>query len=106
MHSTKKKEWDSFEEKLLNVKGIDANTSATLLNFNYSTLSDLKGQIPKGVIRYTDKNGKQAQFELSRLIMGGNLMGGWAHARDLIYVSKLVKNLPYRRKSDANAVAG
>lgn len=87
----KKKEWDSFEEKLLNVKGIDANTSATLLNFNYSTLSDLKGQIPKAAIKYTDKNGKPAEFELSRLIMGGNLMGGWAHARDLIYVSKLVK---------------
>jgi hypothetical protein len=30
-------------------------------------------------------------LELSRLIMGGNLIGGWAHSRDLIYVSKLVK---------------
>ena len=25
------------------------------------------------------------------MILGGNLIGGWAHARDLIYVSKLVK---------------
>jgi len=87
----KKRNWDSFEEKLLKVDGIDANTSATLLNFNYSTLNDLKGQIPKGAINYTDVNGQPAQFELSRLIMGGNLIGGWAHARDLIYVSKLVK---------------
>jgi uncharacterized membrane protein YphA (DoxX/SURF4 family) len=87
----RKKKWDSFEEKLLKVEGIDANSSATLLSFNYATLSDLKGQIPKGTIRYTDKNGQPAQFELSRLIMGGNLIGGWAHARDLIYVSKLVK---------------
>ena len=87
----KKKNWDSFEEKLLKVEGIDANSSATLLTFNYSTIGDLKGQIPKGIIRYTDKNGQPAQFELSRLIMGGNLIGGWAHARDLIYVSKLVK---------------
>ena len=87
----RKRKWDSFEEKLLKVEGIDANSSATLLSFNYSTLKDLKGQIPKGVIRYTDKNGQPAQFELSRLIMGGNLIGGWAHARDLIYVSKLVK---------------
>lgn len=87
----KKKKWDSFEEKLLKVQGIDANSSATLLTFNYSTLSDLKGQIPKGVIRYTDKNGQPAQWELSRLIMGGNLIGGFTHARDLIYVSKLVK---------------
>jgi uncharacterized membrane protein YphA (DoxX/SURF4 family) len=87
----RKRKWDSFEEKLLEVEGIDANSSATLLTFNYSTLSDLKGQVPKGAIRYTDINGKVAQFELSRLIMGGNLIGGWAHARDLIYVSKLVK---------------
>lgn len=87
----KKKKWDSFEEKLLKVEGIDANTSATILNFNYAELNDLKGQIPKGIIKYTDKTGQPARFELSRLIMGGNLIGGWAHARDLIYVSKLVK---------------
>jgi uncharacterized membrane protein YphA (DoxX/SURF4 family) len=87
----KKGKWDSLEEKLLRVEGIDANTSATLLNFNYTALSDLKGQIPRGAISHKDKNGQPAQFELSRLIMGGNLMGGWAHARDLIYVSRLVK---------------
>jgi hypothetical protein len=27
----------------------------------------------------------------SRLILGGNLLSGWAHSRDLIYVSQLVK---------------
>ena len=31
----KKDKWNSFEEKLLKVEGIDANSSATLLNFNY-----------------------------------------------------------------------
>jgi uncharacterized membrane protein YphA (DoxX/SURF4 family) len=87
----RKKKWDSFEEKLLKVEGIDANSSATLLKFNYSSLKDLKEQVPRAIINYTDKSGKPAQFELSRLIMGGNLIGGWAHARDLIYVSKLVK---------------
>ncbi len=87
----RKKKWDSYEEKLLKIEGMDANSGATLLKFNYSSLKDLKGQVPKGVIKYTDKNGNPAQFELSRLIMGGNLIGGWAHARDLIYVSKLVK---------------
>ena len=87
----RKRKWDSFEEKLLKVEGIDANSSATLLKFSYSSLKDLKGQIPKGIIRHTGINGQPAEFELSRLIMGGNLIGGWAHARDLIYVSKLVK---------------
>ena len=86
-----KRKWDSFEEKLLKVEGIDANSGATLLKFNYTTMKDLKGEIPKTFINYTDINGNPARFELSRLIMGGNLIGGWAHARDLIYVSKLVK---------------
>jgi uncharacterized membrane protein YphA (DoxX/SURF4 family) len=87
----KKRKWDSFEERLLKVEGIDANTGATLLKFNYASIKDLKGEVPKAMINYTDKAGKPAQFELSRLIMGGNLIGGWAHARDLIYVSKLIK---------------
>jgi len=87
----KKRKWDSFEDKLLEVEGINASSGATLLKFNYSTLLNLKGQIPKGFINYTDRNGNPAKFELSRLIMGGNLIGGWAHARDLIYVSKLIK---------------
>jgi len=39
-------------------------------------------EIPKGRIK---------GLEISRLIGGGNLMGGWAHSRDLIYVSPLVK---------------
>lgn len=87
----RKRKWDSFEERFLNVQGMDANSGATLLKFNYSTLKDLKGQVPKAYINYTDKSGQPAKFELSRLIAGGNLIGGWAHARDLIYVSKLVK---------------
>lgn len=87
----RKRKWDSFEERLLKVQGIDANTGATLLTFTYTSLKELKGQIPKGVIKYNGKDGNQSQFELSRIIMGGNLIGGWAHARDLIYVSKLIK---------------
>jgi uncharacterized membrane protein YphA (DoxX/SURF4 family) len=87
----KKRKWDSFEEKFLQVEGVDANSGSTLLKFNYSSLKDLKGEVPKGVIKYKDKNGNDAEFELSRVVMGGNLIGGWAHARDLIYVSKLVK---------------
>lgn len=35
--------------------------------------------------------GKLGKLAISRLIMGGNLIGGWAHSRDLIYVSKLFK---------------
>jgi len=42
----------------------------------------LKGELPKGKI---------GKHEISRLIAGGNLIGGWAHSRDLIYVSTLFK---------------
>jgi hypothetical protein len=33
--------------------------------------------------------GQIGDLSMSRLLMGGNLIGGWAHARDLIYVSEL-----------------
>jgi len=35
--------------------------------------------------------GKIGNLTISRLILGGNLIGGWAHSRDLIYASKLFK---------------
>lgn len=35
--------------------------------------------------------GKIGGLTISRLILGGNLIGGWAHAKDLIYVSELFK---------------
>ena len=35
--------------------------------------------------------GRIGKVKISRLICGGNLIGGWAHSRDLIYVSELVK---------------
>jgi len=77
----RKRKWDSYEKKFLTGK-VDAVSSATMKTFTYSSLGDLKGQIPKG---------KLGELELSRLIMGGNLIGGWSHARDLIYTDKLVK---------------
>ncbi len=36
--------------------------------------------------------GKIGKVEISRLICGGNLISGYAHSRDLIYVSPLLKN--------------
>ena len=77
----RKQKWNSFEEKFLDGQP-DSTSGATLKTFSFASLDNLKGQVPKGKI---------GDMELSRLIMGGNLMGGWAHARDLIYASKLVK---------------
>lgn len=61
--------------------GVDTLSGATI-QVAGSDLSKLKGQLPKGRI------GKHA---ISRLVIGGNLIGGWAHARDLIYVSTLFR---------------
>ncbi len=79
--SIKKKGWLSYEEKFL--KDTDALTTATMKSFDFSSLKELKGQIPKTKII--------GGIDFSRLMLGGNLMGGWAHARDLIYMSDLVK---------------
>ena len=43
---------------------------------------DSKGTVPRG---------KLGKLEISRVFLGGNLIGGWAHARDLLYVSNLLK---------------
>ena len=60
---------------------VDGVSGATV-QVSASQLEDLKGELPRGRI---------GKFEISRLIMGGNLIGGWAHARDLLYVSSLFK---------------
>jgi uncharacterized membrane protein YphA (DoxX/SURF4 family) len=62
--------------------GPDASTGATLVFKTYD-LKDLKGAIPKGKI---------GNLEMSRLIMGCNLIGGWSHSRDLHYVGNLFRN--------------
>lgn len=41
--------------------------------------------------RETLQQGKIANMEFSRLMLGGNLIGGWAHSRDLTYVSTLMR---------------
>ena len=60
---------------------VDAFSGATI-KLNRLNLNELHGELPKGKI---------GDFEISRLMLGGNLIGGWAHARDLIYASQLFK---------------
>jgi uncharacterized membrane protein YphA (DoxX/SURF4 family) len=57
--------------------------------FDWSRLDNIEGELP------TAKIGK---LTLSRMILGGNLIAGWAHARDLIYISELVKAYHKREK--------
>jgi len=46
--------------------------------------------------------GKIGNVTISRLICGGNLVSGYAHSRDLIYVSPLLKPLFHGRKNHRN----
>ncbi len=71
--------WGAFREQ--KKYGVDVMSGATI-QVNQAKLSELKGDLPKGKI---------GAHDISRLVLGGNLIGGWAHARDLIYVSSLFK---------------
>jgi uncharacterized membrane protein YphA (DoxX/SURF4 family) len=61
--------------------GTDVMSGATI-QVKQSALGELKGTLPKGKI---------GEHDISRLVLGGNLIGGWAHSRDLIYVPSLFK---------------
>lgn len=77
----KEQGWLSYEENFLKT---DAITSATAKSVDFQGIDQLKEKIPSSKAI--------GGLDVSRVIMGGNLMGGWAHARELIYVSELVKS--------------
>lgn len=78
--------WGAFRES--QVYGVDTLSGATI-QVGGSDISELKGELPKGRI---------GEHSISRLVIGGNLIGGWAHARDLIYVSSLFRAYNTERK--------
>lgn len=69
--SFKKHNWDK----------VNAITGASI-KVSDTRLKDLKGKLSIGAV---------GKCQVSRIILGGNLIGGWAHSRDLIYVSSLFK---------------
>lgn len=71
-----------------NWEKVHAVTGATIRLPNLS-LKDLKGVLPQG---------KLGKLNVSRVILGGNLISGGAHARDLLYVSSLFKAYNTERK--------
>lgn len=61
--------------------GVDVMSGATI-QLSQASLDELKGVPPKGKI---------GKFEISRLVLGGNLIAGFSHARDLLYTNSLFK---------------
>lgn len=84
---------------VLGVTGWSAHSSSSLsapdalsgstIKINLANLSELKGELPKG---------KLGNHEISRMILGGNMFDGTAHARDLLYVSSLFKSYNTEKK--------
>jgi uncharacterized membrane protein YphA (DoxX/SURF4 family) len=61
--------------------GVDTLSGATI-QLKTADLRKLEGKLPFGKI---------GGHQISRLVMGGNLIGGWAHSRDLLYVPSLFR---------------
>lgn len=75
--------WGSHEEKhLRNQVSADGYSGATVKVARQLDLSELVKPIPSGMIK---------DINIGRLICGGNLISGFAHSRDLIYVSNFLK---------------
>ena len=68
--------------------GPDAMSGATI-KVDFKQVKDLKGKLPEG---------KLGNLAISRMVMGCNLIGGWSHARDLIYSDKLFRAYNSERK--------
>lgn len=80
----RKRKWESYEELALISQNsrVNAISSATMLT-EFTKLGQLEGKVPVGKIK---------GFEISRLIYGGGMVSGYAHSRDLIYVSSLIQS--------------
>ncbi|MDR1675123.1 MAG: DoxX family membrane protein [Tannerella sp.] len=76
--------------------GADVLSGATL-QIRRTALNELKGELPTGQI---------GNHTLSRLIMGGNLIGGYAHSRDLNYVHTLFRNYNTEKKIFETLILG
>jgi uncharacterized membrane protein YphA (DoxX/SURF4 family) len=78
--------WGAY--KKVKFEKVHAITGATI-KLQQTNLKDLKGPLPCGDL---------GPLKSSRLIMGCNLIGGGAHARDLLYVNSLVMAYHTERK--------
>ncbi len=93
---------ESLEEQNL----VDASSGATrrfvqqiMAGSDRATLEELKGKLftdETSQLTGTIPQGQLGNISCSKLILGGNLLSGYVHSRDLIYVSSLV--LHYHQK--------
>ncbi len=72
--------------------------AAGFIGLEERTLQDAMAQgagdrivLPPHLSPATMPTGKLGSLTISRVVSGGNLLGGWAHSRDLLYVSPLMR---------------
>jgi len=88
----------SLDRRCFIKKAAATSAAATLgLSLEEKTLLAAQTEHATGVTPSTNttgdlQKGRIGNLEISRLICGGNLIGGWAHSRDLMYVSDLLKH--------------
>lgn len=63
--------------------------SDATIKVDYKQIKDLEGKLPEG---------KLGNLTVSKMILGCNLIGGWSHARDLIYTDILFKTYHNEKK--------
>jgi len=76
-------------------KSLAASAAVTALSLEEKALLGAMSGKPASSPRDSVKGlpaGKIGNVRISRIICGGNLIGGYAHSRDLIYVSSLLKH--------------
>lgn len=83
------------------IKGSVAASAGVALGLSSFEEKNLLAQVAEGGRKSGDEKpktsdskmpcGKIGKLTVSRIFCGGNLIGGWAHSRDLTYVSSLVK---------------
>ena len=73
----------SMEERALLAQAGAAEPPATQAGPGSKLEPNSKATLPTGTL---------GKLKISRLVLGGNLIGGWAHSRDLLYVSDLLKH--------------
>jgi len=71
---------------------LDSLSGASRTHTNWAKFADLKEKVGTATIK---------GIKVSKMILGCNLIGGWAHARDLLYASDLVKAYHTRDKITA-----
>ncbi len=77
---------NASEEQGPKTEEFDGTSGATPRRYGHEGLEEacqrLRGTLPAARIK---------DVAVSRVIMGGNMIGGWAHSRDLLYVAQLVQ---------------